>query len=74
MIEMTVQVPDRLAERLRPLFPWLPAVLELGLVGFKTPAVQTASEIIAFCLPVPLRPKWQLILSPNGHSSDCAAC
>ena len=45
---MTLQVPDRLAQRLRPLSPWLPAVLELSLVGFKTQAVRTASEIIAF--------------------------
>ena len=48
MVEMTMQVPDSLAERLRPMSLWLPAVLELSLVGFKTPAVQTASEIIAF--------------------------
>ena len=48
MIEMTMQVPDRLAQRLRPMSPWLPTVLELSLVGFKTPAVQTASEVIAF--------------------------
>ena len=48
MIEMTMQVPDRLAQRLRPMSPWLPTVLELSLIGFKTPAVQTASEIIAF--------------------------
>ena len=45
---MTLQVPDRLAQRLRPLSPWLPTVLELSLVGFKTQAVRTASEIIAF--------------------------
>lgn len=48
MIEMTMQVPDRLAQRLRPMSPWLPAVLELSLIGFKTPATQTASEIIDF--------------------------
>ena len=48
MIEMTMQVPDELAQRLRPMSPWLPTVLELSLVGFKTPAVQTASEIIDF--------------------------
>ena len=48
MFEMTVQVPDRLAQRLRPMSPWLPTVLELSLIGFKTRAVQTASEIIAF--------------------------
>lgn len=45
---LTLQAPDRLAERLRPLSPWLPTVLELSLVGFKTRAVQTASELVAF--------------------------
>jgi hypothetical protein len=45
---LTLQVPDRLAERLRPLSPWLPTVLELSLVGFRTRAVQTASELVAF--------------------------
>jgi len=48
MVEMTVQVPDGLAQRLRPLSPWLPTLLELSLAGFKTPAVQTVAEIIAF--------------------------
>jgi hypothetical protein len=48
MVEMTVRLPDQLAERLRPMSSWLPAVLELSLIGFKTSAVQTASEIIAF--------------------------
>jgi hypothetical protein len=48
MIEMTMQVPDRLAQRLRPMSPWLPTVIELSLIGFKTPATQTASEIIDF--------------------------
>jgi hypothetical protein len=45
---LTLQVPDRLADRLRPMSPWLPTVLELSLVGFKTRAVQTASELINF--------------------------
>lgn len=54
MVEMTMQVSDQLAQRLRPISPWLPAVLELSLVGFKTPAVQTASEIIAFLSKGPL--------------------
>jgi hypothetical protein len=48
MIEMTVRLPDNLAQRLRPVTPWLPAVLELSLVGCRTPAAQTAAEIIAF--------------------------
>jgi hypothetical protein len=58
---MTLQVPDRLAERLRPLSPWLPTVLELSLVGFKTRAVQTASELIAF-------------LSAGPSPQEVAAC
>lgn len=48
MVEMTMTVPDRLADRLRPMRIWLPTVLELSLQGFKTPATQTASEIIDF--------------------------
>ena len=48
MVEMTMQVPDKLAQRLRPMSPWLATVLELSLVGFTTSAVQTASEIIDF--------------------------
>jgi hypothetical protein len=46
---------------------WLPTVLELSLTGFKTPAVQTASEIIEFLAKGP---------SPNEvmayHVSDKA--
>jgi hypothetical protein len=48
MTELTIQVPERLAQQLRPLSPWLTTVLELSLVKFRTPAVQTASEIIDF--------------------------
>lgn len=48
MVEFTLQLPDKLAQRLHPIHPWLPTVLELSLVGFRTPAVQTASEIIGF--------------------------
>jgi len=48
MVQMTMKVPEELAKRLRPIRSWLPTVLELSLVGFKTLATQTASEIIAF--------------------------
>lgn len=48
MVQMTVQVSEELAERLRPLGPWLPAVLELSLVGFRTIAAATATEVIQF--------------------------
>lgn len=45
---ITVEVPDDLAQRLERMAPWLPTVLELGLAGFRTQAVETASEIVAF--------------------------
>lgn len=48
MVEIKMRVTDSLARRLQPMSAWIPAVLELSLVGFKTPAVQTASEIIDF--------------------------
>ena len=48
MVEITMQLPDKLAQKIRPMSPWLPAVLELSMVGFKTPAAQTAAEIIQF--------------------------
>jgi hypothetical protein len=48
MVNITMQVTDELAQRLKSIRTWLPTVLELSLIGFKTPAVQTASEIIAF--------------------------
>jgi len=48
MIEVTMQVPDALARRIEPIRSWVPTILELSLDGFKTPATETASEIIQF--------------------------
>lgn len=48
MVQMTLEVSEELAERLRPLGAWLPTVLELSLLGLKTVAAATASEVIAF--------------------------
>ena len=48
MVQMTMQVPNELAKRLQPIRYWLPIILELSLVGFKTPAAETAAEIIRF--------------------------
>ncbi|HVV81502.1 MAG TPA: hypothetical protein VHE35_00435 [Kofleriaceae bacterium] len=45
---VTVEVPDELARRLERMKPWLSTVLELGLAGFRTQAVETASEIVEF--------------------------
>ena len=48
MVQMTLNVPEKLAERLEPLGAWLPTVLELTLVGCKTVAAATAAEVIEF--------------------------
>ncbi len=47
-VQMTIQVPNEMAKRLKPIRYWLPAILELSLVGFRTLATETASEIIRF--------------------------
>ncbi len=48
MVQMTMQVSEELAQRLRPLGTWLPTVLELSLVGCRTVAAATATEVIEF--------------------------
>ncbi len=48
MTSMTLALPDDLAQRLRPLEPYLSIVLELSLVGFQTAAAATATEVIRF--------------------------
>lgn len=53
MAQMTLEMPDELAERIRPLEAWLPAVLELSLIGFRTLAAATAAEVIEFLATEP---------------------
>jgi hypothetical protein len=65
MIQMTVHVSEELAERLRPIGPWLPAVLELSLIGCKTVAAATATEVIEFLAH---DPSPQALL--NYHASE----
>ena len=48
MVQMTVEIPDELAARIRPLRAWLSTALELTLVGFRTRAAATAGEVIRF--------------------------
>jgi hypothetical protein len=48
MTQMTVHIPDDLAIKVQPLGAWLPTVIELGLVGFKTQAVAAATELTEF--------------------------
>ena len=64
----TVTLPDELAARVEPFGQWLPAVLELSLLGLKTSAREAADELVAFFVsnPTPqqvweykLAEKWQ---------------
>ncbi len=48
MVQMTMKVSEEFAKRLQPIRSWLPTILELSFVGFKTLATRAASEIIAF--------------------------
>ncbi|HXU31421.1 MAG TPA: hypothetical protein VN851_12655 [Thermoanaerobaculia bacterium] len=48
MTSLTLAHSDDLAQRLRPLEPFLSTVLELSLVGFQTAASATATEVIQF--------------------------
>lgn len=48
MAQLTLQISDKLARRLQPIGPWLPTVIELSLLGFKTLAITTATEVIQF--------------------------
>ena len=43
-----MQVPDELAKRIQPIRSWLPTILELSLLGVKTLATETATEVIQF--------------------------
>ena len=48
MVSMTLEVPDDLAERIRPLQAWLTTILERSLTGCPTGAAATATEVIQF--------------------------
>jgi hypothetical protein len=53
MVQMTMQVSDALAERIESISGWLPTIIELSLIGFKTTATAAASEVIEFLLQNP---------------------
>lgn len=53
MVQMTVQLPDDLAVKIQPLGRWLPAILKLSSLGFKTLAAASAMEVQEFLLRNP---------------------
>ena len=53
MVQMTMQVSDKLAKRIQPIGFWLPTIIEISLIGFKTLATITAAEVIYFLSTTP---------------------
>ncbi len=53
MAVVTLELPDTLAVRVKPFSRWVPTILEINLLPFKTPAAQTAHEIIEFLISNP---------------------
>lgn len=53
MVQVTIQLPDQLAVRILAVQQWMPTILELSLAGLRTPASETAAEIIDFLLTNP---------------------
>lgn len=48
MTTLTVDLSDEVASRIAPMQRWLSTILELSLLGLRTPAVATVTEIIEF--------------------------
>lgn len=48
MTTVTLDMPDKLARQVELIGRWLPTVIEISLLALKTPAVETAGEIIEF--------------------------
>jgi hypothetical protein len=48
MVQLTMQIPEELANRIQPIRSWLPTIIELSLMGFRTLATKTATEIVQF--------------------------
>lgn len=60
--ELILTLPDELAERVAPL-RYLPVILEVSLLTLKTPAAQSASELIEF---LGSNPTSQAVLEYHG--------
>ena len=48
MTQLTMELPERLVERVRSMDRWLPTILEVSLLGLRTEATAVASELIHF--------------------------
>ena len=49
MTEITLELPNSLADKIKPLGVWMPTIIELSLVGFRYPMTAGASsDLIRF--------------------------
>jgi hypothetical protein len=49
MVELTLQVPNSLAQQIRPISNWLPTIIELSVANFTASQIKKESdELIAF--------------------------
>ena len=49
MVELTLQIPNSLAQQIQPISNWLPTIIELSVANFKFSQVKKASdELVAF--------------------------
>ena len=67
MVELTLQLPEELAERIGRSGRWAPAILGLSLDGYGTRAAAVANEVIAF---LSTNPSTAAVL--DYHVSDAA--
>ena len=74
MVQLTMQVPDELARRIQPIGSWLPTVIELSLIGFKTLAAATAAETMQFLSKNPDPQEVLTIMFLNGRRGGFNAC
>ena len=78
----TVTLSDDLAERVAPYEHWLPAILEVSLLGLKTPAHVAAAELVTFLssnpsaqevqgyrLSAPLQARVEMLLEGNRRGT-----
>lgn len=49
MVEMTVQIPDKLAARIGASGAWFSTIIEIGLLGFQSSAtIHAANDVVRF--------------------------
>lgn len=69
MTEITINLPDKLAAQIGGAKVWLPTIMEIALVGFRTKAAESASDLIGFLEKNPL-PQEVLLYHASKKSHD----